>query len=214
MFHPSRATVVVRMSNELSLNDLDAQLAALEGSDDGDSSSSSSSEDEKSPVKAVREGKKRKLNDEEKAQEKLSNKVLRKKMRQGLSNLCFSFLTGKCKFEEGGKSCLFSHVKPEEMTAGDKAELIRELRHRKKFDPALAKVAQNLNIPMCRMYKKTGQCKQGEKCKFWHLRNELDARWKGMEYWCQTCFLGFTSEDQLKEHRNGKTHKANASWQQ
>lgn len=46
MFHPSRATVVVRMSNELSLNDLDAQLAALEGSDDGDSSSSSSSEDE------------------------------------------------------------------------------------------------------------------------------------------------------------------------
>ncbi|KAF4684771.1 hypothetical protein FOZ60_007328 [Perkinsus olseni] len=201
------------MSNELSLNDLDAQLAALEAS--SSDSDASSSEDERSPVQVPRETKKRKLNDEEKAQEKLSNKVLRKKMRQGLSNLCFSYLTGKCKFEEMGKPCLFSHVKPEEMTDADKAELIRELRHRKRFDPALARVAQNLNIPMCRMYKKTGQCKQGEKCKFWHLRNELDGRWKGMEFWCETCYLGFTSEEQLKEHKNGKTHKSNSwSWQQ
>ncbi|KAF4651901.1 DNA-(apurinic or apyrimidinic site) lyase, partial [Perkinsus chesapeaki] len=181
------------MSKDVSLNDLDAQLAALEASD----SSSSDDEEEVAPVR----GKKRELDDETKAQEKLSNKVLRKKMRQGLSNLCFSYLTGSCKFDEMGKPCLFSHVKPEEMTDADRTELIRDLRHRKKFDPALAKVAQNLNIPMCRMYKKTGQCKQGEKCKFWHLRNELDARWKGMDYWCGVCYLGFTSKEQLEDHK-------------
>ena len=210
---------------KVSLNDLDAQLAALESdcsessddvttdSDDNSDSSSFSgyscdsssseeeseySDDDESDSEEADDAKKRSIDFAKKA-----NQVARKKSRLGMSSLCFKFLTGACKLED----CIFRHADLSKLTEEEKGELTRDL-HKRPFDQELGAKIKNLNIPTCKEFSKTGTCKFNHKCRFWHIETENDAKWAGCTHWCQPCRKAFTSESQFREHCNGKFHKS------
>ena len=214
-----------------SLNDLESQIRALEGvsvsssdlsgadssvsesqssetesfsgysADSSDTSESEASEgsEEEYINQRVDQGK---VNYEKKARE-----TSRKKARFGMSDICFKFNIGQCRLED----CIFRHVKLESLNEEEKGDLVRDLR-RKPFDPELGLIVKQLNIPICKTFSKTGECKF-LKCRFWHIDSENDAKWAGCPFWCGPCRKAFTGETQLREHSNGKLHKQN-SWKQ
>ena len=218
-----------------SLNDIDAQIAALEReskglvdscqSDSTSSSGGSSSEEEhfvadddsfsgyscdsssseesdsseESEPDEQNEEEKRKLDFDKKAKE-----VARKKSRSGMSSICFKYLQGTCKLED----CIFRHIELSKLNEEEIGEVTREL-HKRPYDATLGALIKNLNIPVCKVYSKTGECKFLLKCKFWHIDSENTAKWAGLLFWCESCWKAFTSEVQLKEHCNGKLHKYN-----
>ena len=212
-----------------SLNDIEAQIAALErgsaaDSDESDASdiesiasdpseaesgyscdSSSTEEsdysDESDEKEPVTEEEKRKAEFDKKA-----NVIARKKARQGMSDLCFKFLVGKCRVD----NCILRHSTLESLDEEEKGELVREL-HRKPFEAELGKLIKDLNIPTCKTFSKQGECKFA-KCKFWHIETENAAQWAGYPFWCESCWKAFTSETQLREHNNGKLHKSSAAY--
>eukprot|EP00927_Polykrikos_kofoidii_P059944 TRINITY_DN55034_c0_g1_i1.p1 TRINITY_DN55034_c0_g1~~TRINITY_DN55034_c0_g1_i1.p1 ORF type:complete len:332 (-),score=57.55 TRINITY_DN55034_c0_g1_i1:122-1117(-) len=225
----------------VSLNDLEAQIAAL-ASDDGDSEGSSSdSPDEhtagvlgkrtkktkaskrKNPQKkrALVKGSKQEGKDEEEegAGEETStddgggdvsigantsNLPSKKRRRRGVSlQVCFRFLAGKCHFDD----CAFRHTKANKLETEQLAQVLQELPLR-KFDPDLAEVIGALNIPKCRDFHQKGRCprKQG-KCHYWHLSDAKIARWAGFPFWCEACKKGFTSQQQVSDHEQGKAHQ-------
>jgi hypothetical protein len=213
-----------------SLNDLEAQIRALEGSsnesDDssvsdsepassefsdseidsfsgysGDSSDTESSESsEESEEEEPTPEEKRKIDFAKKA-----NQISRKKARLGMSDICFKFLAGKCTLED----CIFRHSTLDSLTEEEKGDLVRELR-RKPFELVVGGLVKQLNIPVCKTFSKQGVCKF-QKCRFWHIESENDAKWAGSPFWCELCRKAFTSDNQLREHNNGKFHKSNLS---
>ena len=210
---------------KVSLNDIDAQLAALQSdassesdevstdnddySDSSsfsgyscDSSSSEEDSDERDESELeesdLAEGKRRSADFSKKA-----NQIARKKSRLGMSSICFKFLTGACKLED----CIFRHVELSKLTEEEKGELTRDL-HKRPFDQELGNKIKNLNIPTCKEFSKTGSCKFSQKCRFWHIETENDAKWAGCTHWCQPCRKAFTSDSQFREHCNGKFHKS------
>ena len=187
----------------VSLNDIDAQLASLERSDEEDSFSDSSSSSSVALVtrKPVRETPKRALEDETAAA------VLKKKRRKGHSTICWNYLKGTCRFSD---DCMFRHVSPAKLDPADKLEMLRELKV-KTFDAELGKVIMNLNIPTCKAYSKAHACKYETKCHFWHIDSATVARWAGFEFWCQPCRKAFNSDSQFREHNKGKVHLQNAA---
>jgi hypothetical protein len=136
---------------------------------------------------------------------KKANQVARKKSRLGMSDICFRFLAGKCQLSD----CIFRHSTLDSLTEEERGDLVRELR-RKPFDPTIGVLVAKLNIPVCKTFSKQGECKF-QKCRFWHIESENDAKWAGSPYWCGLCRKAFTSEIQLREHTNGKFHKSNLS---
>ena len=215
----------------ISLNDLENQIKALEGTSGGssdssgtessvseteisdtdsfsgyscDSSDSSESESSEESDKddTSQADSQEKVNFDKKARE-----TSRKKARLGMSDICFKYNLGKCRLED----CIFRHVKLESLNDEEKGDLVRDLR-RKPFDPELGLIVKQLNIPICKAFSKTGECKF-QKCRFWHIDSENDAKWAGCPFWCAPCRKAFTSETQLREHSNGKLHKQN-SWKQ
>lgn len=216
-----------------SLNDIDKQIAALSkgvvsddscsdsGSDvsddvseDGDSNSSFSgyscdssssedsdnSEDESDSASSTAE-------DESKPKvnyDKKSNDMVRKKARLGMSSICFKFLLGKCTLPD----CIYHHTLLTDLSEEEKGELTREL-HKRPFDKDLGVLVKALNIPVCKTYQKTGECKFQMKCRFWHIDSENTAKWAGFDFWCACCWKAFTSDVQYREHCNGKFHKQN-----
>jgi hypothetical protein len=136
---------------------------------------------------------------------KKANQVARKKSRQGMSDICFRFLTGKCLLDD----CIYRHCTLDTLNEEEKGDLVRELR-RKPYDQVIGCLVKQLNIPVCKSFSKQGQCKFN-KCRFWHIESENDAKWAGSPFWCGLCRKAFTSEVQLREHTNGKFHKANSS---
>lgn len=203
-----------------SLNDIEAHIALLQadfteseasldsseedGASSGYSCDSSSSEDSESEVDTEDENE---LTDEQKrrlALEKKANQVARKKARQSLSDICFKFVLGKCQLDD----CIFRHCTLESLNEEARGELVREL-HRKPFDAEIGAKVKQLNVPVCKKFSKEGECKF-QKCRFWHISTENDAKWAGYAFWCQPCRKAFTSDSQLREHFNGKFHKANA----
>lgn len=210
-----------------SLNDIEAQIRALEasspssdesgssqsdsgsvdsGASDSDSfsgyscdssdteSSESSSETEQEEPSAEE---KRKIDFAKKA-----NQISRKKARLGMSDICFKYLAGRCQLDD----CIFRHSTLDSLSEEEKGDLVRELR-RKPFDPAVGGLVKQLNIPVCKTFSKQGTCKF-QKCRFWHIESENDAKWAGSPFWCQLCRKAFTSENQLREHNNGKFHRS------
>lgn len=220
---------------KLSLNDIDKQIAALskgavsESSDSEsdsetsqsvsdvsesassfsgyscDSSSSEESdeseEESDSDISKVGDGDKPKVNFDKKA-----NDMVRKKARLGMSSICFAYLLGKCAVPE----CIYHHISLTDLDEEKKGELTREL-HKRPFDKDLGSLVKTLNIPVCKTYTKTGECKFMTKCKFWHIDSENTAKWAGSEFWCSCCRKAFTSDTQFREHCNGKFHKQNAA---
>jgi len=207
---------------EDSLNDIDARIAALEtaesdsqssvissddeGSFSGYSCDSSSSEDSESSNEGEREeqveltaDEKRKLEFDKKAKD-----LSRKKHRQRLSDICFKYIVERCSLSD----CIFRHCTLESLGEEERGELVREL-HRKPFDAEIGVKVKQLNVPVCKTFSKQGECKF-QKCRFWHIQTENDAKWAGCPFWCQTCRKAFTSDSQLREHVNGKVHKSNA----
>ena len=184
----------------VSLNDLDAKLATLENSDSETGSDGSFSDSESSseslPTRR-RVGTKRKARNDEQV-----SAVLKKKRRQGLSTICFQHLTGFCKFS---KSCVFRHISAAKLESEDRIEIMRELRLR-RFDTELAKVVTDMNIPHCKSFSKTRECKFSKNCQYWHIDSAAIAKWAGFPFWCESCAKGFTSEAQLFEHKKGKLH--------
>jgi len=186
----------------VSLNELDEKLATLENSDTETDVSSSGTESDGSAESARlsrRVG--QKLKHTEDAQ---VSAVMKKKRRQGLSTICFQHLKGFCKYS---KTCVFRHISAAKLDSEDRIEIMRELRLR-QFDPDLAKVVTDMNIPHCKSFSKTHACKFDRKCQFWHIDSAGIARWAGFPFWCQTCTKGFTSQNQLTEHCQGKLHKS------
>ena len=221
-----------------SLNDIDAQIAALEravsSSDDdscsvvssgevsdtdgssnpaesdsddsrsssgysGDSSSSEESEySENESDEAKTDAVTTKVDYDKKA-----NQVARKKARLGMSSICFKYVLGACKLSD----CIYDHVNLDSLKDEERGQLTREL-HKRPYDPALGSKVKQLNIPICKEYTKTGQCKWTTRCRFWHIQTENDAKWSGSDFWCQPCRKAFTSDVQLREHCNGKFHKS------
>jgi hypothetical protein len=213
-----------------SLNDLDAQIAALENeslgsaasevsdnegshvssSSDSDEfsgyscDSSSSDESEFSDASASED----EMNEEQKRRadfKKKANQIARKKSRLGMSDICFKNLTGRCRVDD----CIFRHCSLDSLNEEEKGDLVRELR-RKPFDEKLGVLIKQLNIPVCKTFSKQGECKF-QKCRFWHIETENDAKWAGSPFWCALCRKAFTSDAQLREHSNGKLHKSNAA---
>jgi hypothetical protein len=218
-----------------SLNDLDAQIAALEGevnsSDDDSISDRSVSETDKSNTDEngsvsssesfsgyscdssssdysdSTESEDERSKHEPKSGAKVdydrkANQTARKKARLGMSSICFKYILGTCKLRD----CIFDHIELATLSEEEKGQLTREL-HKRPYDPALGAKLKILNIPICKEYTKTGQCKWTTRCRFWHIQTENDAKWSGCDYWCQPCRKAFTSETQLGEHCNGKFHK-------
>jgi hypothetical protein len=210
---------------KLSLNDIEAQIAALGSSSSGDSDGSSledvdssdsasfsgyscdssSSEEESDHSDNELQVKldpnsngKRAVDFERKA-----NQVARKKSRLGMSSICFKFITGNCGLDD----CIFRHVDLNGLSEEEKGELTRDL-HKRPFDAELGSKIKNLNIPTCKEFSKTGDCKFNLKCRFWHIATENDAKWAGCMYWCQCCRKAFTSDSQYREHCSGKFHKS------
>ncbi len=134
---------------------------------------------------------------------KKADQLSRKKARLGLSDLCFRFLAGKCALED----CIFRHATLDSLNEEDRGNLVRELK-RKPFDSKIGSLVKQLNIPVCKTFSKQGACKF-QKCRFWHIESENDAKWAGCPFWCELCWKAFTSETQLREHNNGKLHKSN-----
>ena len=215
-----------------SINDIDAQIAALErrsldsdaedrsevssvtedvcrDSDSfsgysGDSSSTEESDfsDGSESEEEVTEEQKQKI-----AFDKKANEVARKKQRLGMSDICFNFLVGRCQLDD----CIFRHCTLDSLNEEERGDLVRELR-RKPYDEKLGNLVKQLNIPVCKTFSRQGECKF-QKCRFWHMETENDAKWAGSPFWCGLCRKAFTSEVQLREHTNGKLHKANAARQ-
>lgn len=202
--------------NKDSLNDLDAQIAALEadevisscssssGDEEGsfsgyscDSSSSEESDSTSDAEEEISEEQKRKLHFDQKAAH-----LARKKTRQRLSDICFKFVLGRCELAD----CIFRHSTLESLNEEEKGELVREL-HRKPYDAEMGAKVKQLNVPVCKTYSKQGECKF-QKCRFWHIQTENDAKWAGSPFWCSNCRKAFTSDSQLREHTNGKLHKS------
>ena len=149
----------------VSLNDLDSQLASLEQQSETEVSDSDYSSDLSRQV-----GRKSKsANDAE------MNALYKKKRRQGLSTICFQHLKGFCKYS---KTCVFRHISAIKLETEDRLEVMRELRLR-KFDPELAKVITDMNIPHCKSFSKTQECKFARKCQYWHIDCADIARWAG-----------------------------------
>ena len=148
-----------------SLNDLDAQIRALESSscdtdasespsgsdlevsdaasESGYSCDSSSSEEseysDESEAEAeaeVSEEQKRKL-----AFDKKAELLSRKKARLGMSDICFKFLVGKCTLAD----CIFRHSTLQSLSEEETGELVRELR-RKPFEAELGGLVKQLNM--------------------------------------------------------------------
>ena len=213
---------------KLSLNDIDAQIAALqsEGSCDTDNSSvedddfsdsssfsgyscDSSSSEEDSDYSEDEHDDSTEVDASSKRREdfsKKANQLARKKSRLGMSSICFKFLTGSCKLED----CIFRHVDLVKLTEEEKGELTRDL-HKRPYDSDLGMKIKNLNIPTCKEFSKTGSCKFNIKCRFWHIESENDAKWAGCTHWCEACRKAFTSDSQYREHCNGKFHKSKIS---
>ena len=184
----------------VSLNDIDAQLASLEASDNESVLSDSSADADSSLIELKsKKSKKRVLDDN------MSSTLLKKKRRKGHSTICWQFFKGSCKFDD----CAFRHVSPAKLDPVDKLEMMRELRV-KTFDADLARAIRDLNIPSCKTFAKTGECKFAVKCQYWHLTDGKIARWAGFDFWCQPCRKAFTSQSQLDEHQKGRVHKENS----
>ena len=210
------------------LSEIDKQIAALEAnlseegssdsassSDDGDSSCSasisdvfsgyscdSSSSDESSETESPERTDPTPQELVEAGFVKKANQIARKKARFGMSTICFKHLAGACSLED----CVFKHARLESLSEEERGELTRELR-RRPFDQVLGNLIKQLNIPSCKTFSKTGECKFA-KCRFWHIETENDAKWAGSHFWCQPCRKAFTSESQLREHCSGKLHKS------
>lgn len=215
-----------------SINDIDAQIAALEGGSldsvaedrsevssvtedvcsDSDSFSgyscdSSSTEGSDFSDGSESEGEVTEEQKQKIALDKKANQVARKKQRLGLSDICFKFLVGRCQLDD----CIFRHCMLDSLNEEERGNLVRELR-RKTYDEKLGYLVKQLNIPVCKTFSKQGECKF-QKCSFWHIETENDAKWAGSPFWCGLCRKAFTSEVQLREHTNGKLHKANTARQ-
>jgi hypothetical protein len=128
------------------------------------------------------------------------------KRKEGLSTLCYKFLSGRCRF----KDCAFRHVTLDEITLEDHAEILKDVRWKKEYDPKLAEVVQKFPITFCRAFKE-GVCTRGDKCRYWHMDTELKARWAGFKFYCGPCVKGFTSEAQMREHESSKKCKKRKS---
>lgn len=219
---------------KVSLNELDKKLAALRAleessvssassassedsesvSEDGESGfsgyscdSSSSDESDDTEDGSDRDDTRKPLATSESTQyDKKANQMVRKKARAGMSCICFKNLVGKCSLSD----CIYHHVTLSELTEDEKGELVREL-HKRPFDSDLGNLVKNMNIPICKTYSKTGECKFQLKCKFWHIDSENVAKWAGSHFWCANCRKAFTSDSQYREHCNGKFHKQNTS---
>jgi len=213
---------------KLSLNDIDAQLAALKSDSSDDSGDPSSETDELSDSSSFSgyscdsssSEEESEYSDDDESEtlqtdgvgkrqmdfSKKANQIARKKSRLGMSSICFKFLTGTCKLDD----CIFRHIELEKLTEEEKGELTRDL-HKRPFDQELGNKIKNLNIPTCKEFSKTGSCKFNQKCRFWHIETENDAKWAGCTNWCQPCRKAFTSESQYREHCNGKFHKSKTS---
>jgi hypothetical protein len=133
-----------------------------------------------------------------------ANSMVRKKQKRGLSTICFKFLLGKCHLSD----CIYHHATLDSLTEEERGSLVHEL-HKRPFDPSLGNLVKQLNIPVCKSFSKTGECKFSQKCKFWHIDTENDAKWAGYSIWCPQCRKAFTSEVQMREHEKGKFHQSN-----
>lgn len=136
-----------------------------------------------------------------------AKKRVKMHVRKGGSKLCFKFLAGKCELQD----CLFDHVDIEHFHDDDKRQIVAELSKRRNFDPELAKKVQQLNIPKCKQFDKTGWCSQGDKCRYWHMDNAKVAKWAGFNMFCDICVKPISSEDMMQEHLNSKMHKGNVA---
>ncbi len=136
--------------------------------------------------------------------DKKSNDMVRKKARLGMSSICFKFLVGKCALSD----CIYNHVSLSGLSEEERGELTREL-HKRPYDKELGTLIKTLNIPVCKTFTKTGECKFQAKCRFWHIDSENTAKWAGFDFWCPTCRKAFTSDVQFREHCTGKFHKQN-----
>jgi hypothetical protein len=212
-----------------SLNDIEARIRELEACDsdsDNSSQSESSSVEEDSTDSDAFSGYSCDSSDSENSEpsetetdnaknstfehpvtsfDRKAVQVQRKKARLGMSDICFRFLVGRCKL----RNCIFRHSALETLSEEERGELVRELR-KKPFDAGLGAIVKTLNIPVCKTYSKQGECRF-QKCRFWHIESENDARWAGCPFWCALCRKAFTSDIQLREHSNGKLHKNNAA---
>ncbi|CAJ1402944.1 unnamed protein product [Effrenium voratum] len=179
----------------VSLNDLDQQIGALESAEEEEAEEDEVVEEKRS--KGSREPKS-KLEAEE---------TKRKKGRAARNAVCFRYLEGTCKFDD----CKFGHVNPQKLTSEERAQVLQELPLR-KYSKKLSEAIRALNIPRCKDFHQRGGCKRPTgKCHFWHLTDATVAKWAGFDFWCAVCSKGFTSEDQMLEHKASKVHQR-LSW--
>eukprot|EP00929_Paragymnodinium_shiwhaense_P071335 TRINITY_DN36280_c0_g1_i2.p1 TRINITY_DN36280_c0_g1~~TRINITY_DN36280_c0_g1_i2.p1 ORF type:complete len:314 (-),score=55.78 TRINITY_DN36280_c0_g1_i2:287-1123(-) len=221
----------------VSLNDLEAQIAALGDEADSCDESGGSSSKPPPPKKKKKPKKKAKAKAGKKrprsassADEAASSAAdpssasedadagasagqqgageKKKKRRRGVSiAVCFRYLAGKCAFDD----CQFRHVKASKLETEEQAQMLKELPQR-KFDPEVAEVLRQLNIPKCRDFHQKGTCpRPAGKCHYWHLADAVIARWAGFPFWCDTCKKGLSSEQQVEDHGKSKAHREAAS---
>lgn len=222
----------------VSLNDLDAEIGDLECSSSDDSEPSPPPPlkvGKKKPKAKIKVKKKKRSSENDSGSEHSSSKVKKRKIDGEKNNgvevagplskedkaakkrkernvrdaVCFRYLKGACHFDD----CKFQHVNPKKLTTEEQAQILRELSVR-TFDPQLAEVIQDLNIPKCKDFHQRGGCSRpGGKCHFWHLTSGIIARWAGFSHWCDICSKGFTSQDQMEDHEKAKPHLAAAAAQ-
>lgn len=218
----------------VSLNDLEAQIGALEDSD------SEESEPEQGSEHGQAEDAEHAEDVEEEAEEGSEEQAVcssvdaketkrgRGRGREGKQKggakgkghapvkiskskgICFKHLYGACKFDD----CKFRHIKPSRLSTEDVAEILQELPQR-EFRIELRDVIRDLNIPKCKDFHQRGGCHRAAgKCHFWHLNDAAVARWAGFDFWCDVCSKGFTSEEQMDTHLKGRAHLEAAGQQQ
>jgi len=194
-----------------SLNDLDALIAAAEAEQNSSASESESiSEEHKlKPKKKRNQGPK-----ENKILKKRENVIKeddgdddeeqQKKKRKISQALCFKYLAGSCTFED----CTFKHEKLNRLDDKEKIQMMQDLRKR-PYEEALALKIRELNIPKCKDFAKKGECRQNERCRFWHLDNKHISKWAGFPFYCEYCWKPLTSQDQKDEHEKAPVHLNN-----
>ncbi|CAD7937788.1 unnamed protein product [Amoebophrya sp. A25] len=145
------------------------------------------------------------IEEEEKRRQDAKRRI-RQHAQKGFSKVCFRFVRdGQCKFDD----CLFEHKAMRHFSEEDLVRFRKELEY-KPFEQKIADQLRELNIPSCKDYNRTGDCKKGAKCNFWHISNAHVARWAGFPYYCELCWKPITSKDAWDEHVASKKHLQNA----